>query len=204
MLSSGFERSTTRWKLVPNGVAEVLEHRAAALDDVGRVELERAAPASYAGAPCAASATRTTAEGPTQSSDGNPMRAAGARPGPGRRDHDEHQPGRDDQRCGLARQRAHCQERARDEREPGGDGGARPRPQSHGRQQQEREQIGAALSAHRVERERRDHERGGRCVGDDGASSCEHRHQRDHRRRASPPPRCSARGRPWRWWAGLP
>ena len=26
------------------------------------------------------------------------------------------------------------------------------------------------------------HQRGGSCVGDDGSSSCEHRHQRDHRR----------------------
>ena len=49
-------------------------------------------------------------------------------------------------------------------------------------QHEERQEIGTALAADRVERERRNDERGGRRVRDHGPAARQHDDQRDHGR----------------------
>ena len=175
MLSSGFERSTTRWKLEPNGVAEVLEHRAVALDDVRARRARGRAPAAYAAAPCSGERDqhhrrRTHAEqrrhrrsaprGPTgpacaaiTTSTSHGATISGA--------------------TSLAS--VHTREqRARDERQPGGATGTCPGPQSDRASSRNASRSGRRCPPTESNAKRRDHQRGGGCVGDDGAASGEH------------------------------
>ncbi len=169
----------------PERVAQVHEHRSVTLDDPRRVELERV---HLVGCGCAVQGERAEHEDGRAHAQQCDESGAGRRSpaGPGRRHDHEHEPRPHDERRGLAGQRADREERAGDQGQAGGGDRPDPRPQPDDREHEEREEVGAALTADRVERERRHDERGGRRVHDDGAPVAEqddepgHRGQRHH------------------------
>ena len=181
MLSSGLERSMTRWKLEPNVSPRYSNTEPWPSMMFGALS-SRSNTCCALGGPCSVSATSTIADGPTHSMVGIAIRAAApCRARVAAIDH-QHEPRCDDERRHLAGEGAHREHGTGDERHPGGGDRTRADPQSDQRDEEEGEQVRTALAADRVERERRHDQCAGGGVGDDRATTGEHHDQRDHRR----------------------